>query len=42
MFINNKCLPKISDSSSGTKMSFVQFHSVNVKENLAHLAEKNS
>ena len=29
-------------NSSEVKMSFVEFHSLNVKENWAHLAEKDS
>ena len=31
----------MNDNSSEGKMSFDEFHSVNVKRNWAHLAEKN-
>ena len=31
----------MNDNSSGGKISFVWFHFVNAKENLAHLTKKN-
>ena len=38
----DKFISEINDSSSEGKMSFVSFHSVNVKGTWPHLTEKNS
>ena len=35
-------ISKRNDTSSGRNISFIEFHSVNVKEHWAYLAEKNS
>ena len=42
IYFSIRFISELNDKSSKGKMSFVQFHSVNVKGNWAPLAEKNS
>ena len=42
MYFLISLISKMNDNNSEGKMSFVQFHSVNVTGNRAHLADKNS